>query len=39
MLPGPRTRFASQGKDMPLPRLVRGVAALNERAAAKHNQR
>ena len=39
MLPGPRTRFAAQGKHMPLPKLVRGVAALNERAAEKNNQR
>ena len=39
MLPGPRTRFAAQGKHMPLPKLVRGVTALNERAAAKNNQR
>jgi short-subunit dehydrogenase len=39
VLPGPRTRFATQGKHMPLPKLVRGVTALNERAAAKNNQR
>jgi NAD(P)-dependent dehydrogenase (short-subunit alcohol dehydrogenase family) len=39
LLPGPRTRFAAQGKHMPLPKLVRGVAALNQRAAAKNNQR
>jgi NAD(P)-dependent dehydrogenase (short-subunit alcohol dehydrogenase family) len=39
LLPGPRTRFATQGKHMPLPKLVRGVAALNERAAEKNNQR
>ena len=39
MLPGPRTRFAAQGKHMPLPKLVRGVTALNERAAVKNNQR
>ena len=39
LLPGPRTRLAAQGKQMPLPKLVRGVTALNERAAAKNNQR
>lgn len=39
LLPGPRTRFATQGKQMPLPTLVRGVAGLNERAAEKNNQR
>jgi NAD(P)-dependent dehydrogenase (short-subunit alcohol dehydrogenase family) len=39
LLPGPRTRFAAQGKHLPLPKLVRGVTALNERAAEKNNQR
>ena len=39
MMPGPRTRSATQGKHMPLPKIVRGVTALNERAAAKNNQR
>lgn len=39
LLPGSRTRLAAQGKHLPLPRLVRGVAALNERAAEKNNQR
>jgi hypothetical protein len=39
MLPGPRTRFAAQGKQMPLFKLVRGVAGLNERAAETNNQR
>ena len=39
VLPGPRTRFAAQGKHMPLPRIVRGVTTLNERAAARNNQR
>ena len=39
LLPGPRWRFAAQGKHMPLPKVVRGVAALNERAAEKNNQR
>jgi NAD(P)-dependent dehydrogenase (short-subunit alcohol dehydrogenase family) len=39
MLPGPRSRFAAQGKHMALPKLVRGVTALNERAAERNNQR
>jgi short-subunit dehydrogenase len=39
LLPGPRTRLAAQGKHMPLPKLVRGVTALNERAAGRNNQR
>jgi NAD(P)-dependent dehydrogenase (short-subunit alcohol dehydrogenase family) len=39
MLPGPRTRFAMQGKQLPLPDAVRRVAALNERAADQNNQR
>jgi NAD(P)-dependent dehydrogenase (short-subunit alcohol dehydrogenase family) len=38
-LPGPRTRFAAQGKHMQLPTLVKGVAAMNERAANRNNQR
>jgi NAD(P)-dependent dehydrogenase (short-subunit alcohol dehydrogenase family) len=39
MMPGPQTRFAAQGKHMELPKLVKGVAALNERAADRNNQR
>lgn len=38
-MPGPRTRFATQGKHMQLPALVKGVAAMNERAADRNNQR
>ena len=38
-MPGPRTRVATQGKHMELPTLVKGVAAMNERAADKNNQR
>jgi NAD(P)-dependent dehydrogenase (short-subunit alcohol dehydrogenase family) len=38
-MPGPRTKFAAQGKHMQLPTLVKGVAALNERAADRNNQR
>ena len=39
MLPGARTRFAAQGKNMDLPPLVKGVAAMNEAAADRNNQR
>ncbi len=39
MMPGPQTRFAAQGKHMQLPKLVKGVAALNEHAADRNNQR
>jgi short-subunit dehydrogenase len=39
LLPGPRSRFAAQGRHLPLPKLVRSVAGLNERAAVKNNQR
>jgi hypothetical protein len=39
MLPGTRTRFATQGKHLALPKLVKGVTALNERAADRNNQR
>ena len=39
MLPGSRTRFAAQGKHMSLPKLVKGVTALNEKAADRNNQR
>ena len=39
MLPGTRTRFATQGKHLTLPKLVKGVTALNERAADRNNQR
>jgi NAD(P)-dependent dehydrogenase (short-subunit alcohol dehydrogenase family) len=39
MMPGGRTRFAAQGKQMALPKLVKGVAALNEQAADRNNQR
>ena len=38
-LPGPRTRYATQGKHMHLPTLVKGVAAMNEKAADRNNQR
>ena len=38
-MPGPRTQFATQGKHMRLPTLVKGVAALNEQAADRNNQR
>ncbi len=38
-MPGARTQFAAQGKHMQLPTLVKGVAALNERAADRNNQR
>jgi NAD(P)-dependent dehydrogenase (short-subunit alcohol dehydrogenase family) len=39
MMPGPRTVHAAQGKHLELPKVVRGVAALNERAAERNNQR
>lgn len=39
MLPAPRTGVAMQGKHMALPKLVKGVAALNETAANRNNQR
>lgn len=39
VMPGPRTRFAAQGKNMKLPKLVKGVAVMNERAADRNNQR
>jgi NAD(P)-dependent dehydrogenase (short-subunit alcohol dehydrogenase family) len=39
LLPGGRTRFAAQGKHLSLPKLVKGVAALNEEAADRNNQR
>jgi NAD(P)-dependent dehydrogenase (short-subunit alcohol dehydrogenase family) len=39
MMPGSRTRFAAQGKHLSLPKLVKGVAALNETAADRNNQR
>ena len=39
MIPGARTRFARQGKHLPLPDAVRRIAALNERAADRNNQR
>lgn len=38
-LPGPRARFAMQGKNLELPPVVKGVAAMNERAADRNNQR
>ena len=38
-MPGPRTRLATQGKRMQLPTLVKGVTAMNERAADRNNQR
>jgi hypothetical protein len=38
-MPGPRTQLATQGKHMELPTLVKGVAAMNERAADRNNQR
>ena len=39
MMPGPHTRFATQGKHLSLPTLVRGATTLNERAADNNNQR
>jgi NAD(P)-dependent dehydrogenase (short-subunit alcohol dehydrogenase family) len=39
LLPGPRSRFATQGKHLSLPKLVRGATVLNERAAERNNQR
>src|SRR5688572_15440582 len=39
MIPDGRTGFAMQGKHMALPKLVKGVAALNETAADRNNQR
>src|SRR5918993_738195 len=39
MMPGSRTRVAAQGKHLSLPKLVKGVAALNEQAADRNNQR
>lgn len=38
-MPGARTRFAAQGRHLPLPRVVRTATALNERAADRNNQR
>lgn len=38
-MPGARTRFAAQGKHLQLPALVKGVAAMNEKAADRNNQR
>lgn len=38
-LPGPRTRRAAQGRHLSLPTLVKGVAAMNEKAADRNNQR
>ena len=39
IMPGARTRLAMQGKQLPLPVAVRRLAALNERAADRNNQR
>jgi len=39
MVPEGRTRFATQGRHLRLPKVVRGVTALNERAADRNNQR
>lgn len=39
MIPGGRARFATQGRHLRLPDVVRGVTALNERAADRNNQR
>jgi len=38
-LPGSRTRYATQGKHLHLPTLVKGVAVMNEKAADRNNQR
>jgi NAD(P)-dependent dehydrogenase (short-subunit alcohol dehydrogenase family) len=39
LMPGPRTRFATQGKRLSLSTLVKGVTRMNEKAADRNNQR
>jgi NAD(P)-dependent dehydrogenase (short-subunit alcohol dehydrogenase family) len=39
LMPGPQSRVAVQGKDLQLPKLVKAVGTMNERAADRNNQR
>lgn len=39
MMPGPQTRFATQGKQLSVSTLVKGVTRMNEKAADRNNQR